>query len=178
MGEIWVKFGQFGGYLELTSESGVKQTAAIPSDVDAGEVTLELAESILRPIAVAGNVEIYLRSGKGWYLSWMSDGDRMTRSLPRALDPLELTSEQALYLYRMPHRLGEYPEVGGLIFLDWGRKGPYVRHELEGRKKHIVARVEMDMEDDWVEVTLQDAIELLQPLIDRAAESGAAKLDK
>jgi DNA topoisomerase I len=176
--EIWVKFGQFGGYLELTSESGVKQTAAIPSDVDAGEVTLELAESILRPIAVAGNVEIYLRSGKGWYLSWMSDGDRMTRSLPRALDPLELTSEQALYLYRMPHRLGEYPEVGGLIFLDWGRKGPYVRHELEGRKKHIVARVEMDMEDDWVEVTLQDAIELLQPLIDRAAESGAAKLDK
>ena len=171
--EIWVKFGQFGGYLQLTSESGVKQTASIPADVVAGEVTLELAESLLRPIAVAGNVEIYLRSGKGWYLAWMSDGERMTRSLPRSLDPHELTPDQALYFYRMPHKLGEYPDIGGFIFIDWGRKGPYVRHEMEGRNKHIVARV--DMEDDWVEVTLEDAVELLQPLIDRAAEADAAK---
>jgi DNA topoisomerase-1 len=174
--EIWVKFGQHGGYLELTLESGVKQTASIPADVPAGEVTLELAESLLRPIAVAGNVEIYLRSGKGWYLAWTADGEKMTRSLPRSLDPMEMTSEQALYFYRMPHNLGAYPKIGGLIFLDWGRKGPYVRHELEGRKKHIVARI--DMEDDWVEVTLEDAVEQLQPLIDRAAEAEAAKSEK
>ena len=44
---------------------------------------------------------------------------------------------------------------------------------MEGRKKHIGARA--DMEDDWVEVTLEDAVELLQPLIDRAAEADAAK---
>ena len=157
----------------MTSESGAKQTASIPADVVAGEVTLELAESLLRPIAVAGNVEIYLRSGKGWYLAWMSDGERMTRSLPPSLDPLELTPDQALYFYQMPHKLGEYPDIGGFIFIDWGRKGPYVRHEMEGRKKHIAARV--DMEDDWVEVTLEDAVELLQPLIDRAAEADAAK---
>ena len=141
-----------------------------------GEVTLELAESLLRPIAVAGNVDIFLRSGRGWYLSWMSDGERVTRSLPRSVDPFELTPDQALYFYRMPHKLGEYPEIGGMIFLDWGRKGPYVRHEMEGRKKHVVARV--DMEDGLVEVTFEDAVELLQPLIDRATEASAVKSDK
>lgn len=171
--EIRVKFGPHGGYLELILESGVKQTASIPADVPVGEVTLELAESLLRPIAVAGNVDIFLRSGRGWYLSWMSDGERVTRSLPRSVDPFELTPDQALYFYRMPHKLGEYPEIGGMIFLDWGRKGPYVRHEMEGRKKHVVARV--DMEDGLVEVTFEDAVELLQPLIDRATEASAVK---
>jgi len=63
-----------------------------------------------------------------------------------------------------------------MIFLDWGRKGPYVRHEMEGRKKHVVARV--DMEDGLVEVTFEDAVELLQPLIDRATEASAVKSDK
>ena len=34
------------------------------------------------------------------------------------------------------------------------------------------------MEDDWVEVTIEDAVEQLQPLIDRAAEAEAAKSEK
>ena len=169
--EIWVKFGQFGAYLELSRDDGAKHTASIPDGVPLEEVTLELAESLLRPIAVESGVEIFLRSGKGWYLSWEVDGERTSRSLPSSINALELTPEQALFFYRMPRRLGEYPEIGGVVFLDWGRRGPYVRHELEGRKKNIVARI--DMEEDWLEFTIEDAVDLLQPLVQRASEADA-----
>ena len=171
-GEIWVKYGQHGSYLELVDEKGKKQTASIPMHIAPSDVDRVVAERLLRPIAVDGLVEIYLRSGKGWYLQWEDGDERRYRNVPKSFDPMNLTEEQVLFLYRMPHELGPHPETGGLVTLDWGRHGPYVRLAREGQKD-IIASV--DQEDDWTEMMLSDAVELLQDPLAKASQKVMAK---
>jgi DNA topoisomerase-1 len=162
--EAWVRFGQFGPYLELGGEQ--RRTANIPTDIAPADVTPDIARALLRPIAERGDTKLYLCCNKGWYLQWNDmDGERRTRSVPASIDALQMTAEQAWALYQMPRDLGEHPETGGVVQLDWGRRGPFFRHRVEG-KKAVVGFIEPQDAEDWIDLTLEDAVEALRPALE------------
>jgi|TARA_Y100000588_G_scaffold390953_1_gene498138 DNA topoisomerase-1 len=164
-GEVaWVRFGAYGPYLEL--DGGHRRTASVPTEIPPTNVTPDIARKLLHPIAEKGDTKIYLCYKKNWYLQWVDmDGERRTRTVPPSLDPLQMTVEQVWSLYQMPRDLGTHPDTGGIVQLDWGRGGPYVRHKVEG-KKADVGVIEGEMAEDWHDLTLEDAVEALRPRLD------------
>ena len=164
-GEVaWVRFGAYGPYLEL--DGGHRRTASVPTEIPPTNVTPDIARKLLHPIAEKGDTKIYLCYKKNWYLQWVDmDGERRTRTVPPSLDPLQMTVEQVWSLYQMPRDLGTHPDTGGIVELDWGRGGPYVRHKVEGKKADVGA-IEGEMAEDWHDLTLEDAVEALRPRLD------------
>ncbi len=50
-------------------------------------------------------------------------------SLPKGVEPTQLTPEMALQLIHLPRTLGNHPETGKPVVVNIGRFGPYVQHD-------------------------------------------------
>lgn len=83
-------------------------------------------------------------------------------SVPKGVDPREVTIEQAVKWLSLPRELGSHPETKNPVLANNGRFGPYVQNGTDYRS--------LKKEDDVYTVTLARAMELLnQPKQGRAS---------
>ncbi|MEI6042416.1 MAG: type I DNA topoisomerase [bacterium] len=73
-------------------------------------------------------------------------------SIPKEVNPAEVTVEQALVYLSLPRVLGKHPESGKNITASIGRFGPYIVHDGDFRSLKT---------DDVYKITLERALEIL-----------------
>ncbi|MCK0069566.1 type I DNA topoisomerase [Kordiimonas laminariae] len=178
-GEIEVKVGRFGPYIEVGSDvEGEKpKRASIPKDMDAGLVDLEKALQLLslprevgahpetgKPITSAiGRYGPYV-AHDGTYAKLESSEDVFTVGLNRAVTLIAETAAKKGGSKTVLKELGEHPEEEGPVRVLDGRYGPYVNH------KRVNATLPKDT--DPQSVTLEQALEWLAA---KAAKKPAKK---
>lgn len=133
-----VRIGRYGPYIERENGDGVVR-ASLPPTMPPSDLTIEEAEQFLRqkdegpePIGLdpeTGLPVFLLRGPYGYYVQLGdSDEEKPKRtSLPRGMNPEDVTFEAALGLLALPRKLGLDPETGDDIYAGIGRFGPYVR---------------------------------------------------
>lgn len=89
-------------------------------------------------------------------------------TLPANLSMNTITLEEALELFRLPRKLGEYE--GALIEVNTGRFGPYVRHAGKF--------VSIPKGEDPLEISLERAVELIQEKRDSEEKSHLKSFDE
>ena len=84
-------------------------------------------------------------------------------SLPKSMDPGEVTLDQALALLSLPRDVGTHPGTGKTIAAGLGRYGPYLRHDG--------SYTSLGPDEDLLTIGLNRAV----TLIDEAPKRGRAK---
>lgn len=163
-GDLVVRVGKFGPYVE-GERDGERLTASLPDGLAPADVAREELEALLE----AGNTDdrvlgihpeadqpVLLKKGPyGFYVQLGDDDQRAPRrsSLPRGVEPGEVTLAVALDLLALPRELGRHPETGNPILANIGRYGPYVQHER--------TFASLTADDDVLTVDLERALVLL-----------------
>jgi DNA topoisomerase-1 len=164
-----IRIGKFGPYL-VKEQNGENLTASLPEDVTPADITNEIADALLAlkkqgPKALGMDPEqglpVYSMIGPfGPYVQLGDAGEdgkkpkRMT--VPKNIDPQQITLEQALDLLSLPRTLGAHPETGKPVKASIGRFGPYVVHEGPAKVYKSVPK-----DKDVLKVDLATALELL-----------------
>ena len=176
-----IRIGKFGPYL-ITEENGESITASLPDDLTPADITNEIAEALFAqkkqgPKTVGMDTDaglpVYSMIGPfGPYVQLGDageDGKKPKRvSIPKHIDPQQITIEQALDLLSLPRTLGDHPDSGKPVKAAIGRFGPYVVHE--GVFKSLPKDV------DVLKVDLPAAVELLKQARPRAAATPLREL--
>ena len=171
--KIVIKVGKYGPYLRR-GEGGADNTVSLPRDLPPADLTLEKALEMFKHKAEASDQEpltrdpatgrnVYLRHGRfGPYLELEQTEEEKEKSkkkphrvsVPKGVDPADLTEETAQKLIALPRTLGKHPESGEEIAAGLGRYGPYVKQGRDYRNL-----------DSWrtaLEIGLQEALEILK----------------
>jgi DNA topoisomerase-1 len=164
-----IRIGKFGPYL-VKEQNGESLTASLPDDLTPADITNEIADNLLAlkkqgPKALGMDPEqglpVYSMIGPfGPYVQLGDAGEdgkkpkRMT--VPKNIDPQQITLEQALDLLSLPRTLGVHPETGKPVKASIGRFGPYVVHEGPAKVYKSVPK-----DKDVLKVDLAMALELL-----------------
>ena len=116
-------------------------------------------------------IAVTLRRGPyGWYVqrgAGFAGAKPERRSVPRAMEPEDVTLEVALGLLALPREVGLHPASGGPILAGIGRYGPWLRHG------HIYAAIPDD--DDVLTIGLNRAVHLITEKEVRESRSRGAK---
>jgi len=182
-----VRIGRYGAYLEVDSEEGVVK-ANIPLDLTPADLSPEQVQTLLRqktegPDKIGFHPEtgepIYQMIGPyGPYVRLGDESETNPKpkraSLPKGVNPQDVTLEMAVNLLALPRLLGTHPDTGAKIQANLGRFGPYVVHDQgkEGKDYRSLKK-----EDDVLTVTLERALELLnEPKVGRRSKASAIPL--
>src|SRR5262249_12380332 len=175
---IRVRIGRYGPFVQR-GEGGAGNTASIAEDVTPADLSVEQAIELLkakaegpRPLGtdpVSGK-QVYLMTGRlGAYVQLgetpekekgsKAPAGRKTEkpkraSLPRNISESDITFEKALELLSLPREVGKHPDDGQPILANFGRFGPYVKHNDEFRS--------LSDEDQVFAISLDDAVALLR----------------
>ncbi|MDJ0735335.1 MAG: type I DNA topoisomerase [Nostocaceae cyanobacterium] len=168
--DVKVRIGKYGAYLEQENGDGVV-TASIPRDLTPADLDPKKVETLLRqktsgPDQVGRHPEtgepIYMLIGP--YGPYVQLGDKTEEnpkpkqaSLPKGVNPENVTLEMAVGLLSLPRILGTHPETGATIQANLGRFGPYVVHNSKEGKDYRSLKAG----DDVLTVTIERALELL-----------------
>jgi DNA topoisomerase-1 len=169
--EAKVRVGRYGPYIEV--ENGEEPVrASIPADVPPADLDKSQIERIIKqkvegPDKVGIHPEhgepIFLRIGPyGPYVQLGESTDDNPNpkraSLPKGMQPDDVTLETAVGLLALPRKLGFHPDTGAPIKAGQGRFGPYIVHE-QGKEGKDYRSLKGD--DDVLTVSLDRALELL-----------------
>jgi len=164
-----IKIGRFGPYVvrDEKDEEGEEVKASIPEDIPPADLNEENIRDILETQQkgpqslgqhpVTGE-NIYCLIGRyGPYVQLgETPEDKKIKpkraSVPKTIDPKNITLPQALDLLSLPKELGMHPETGKPIVANLGRFGPYVVHEKDYRS--------LKKDDNVFTVDLKRAMEL------------------
>ncbi|MCB0718321.1 MAG: type I DNA topoisomerase [Bacteroidetes bacterium] len=140
-GDHVIRVGRFGPYVEKMVD-GEPVRSSIPEDLAPADVTREILEELLEGSADGDTVlgihpeadmPVLLKKGPyGFYVQLGDDdqeGKPKRQSVPKGINPTELTFEKAVDLLALPRKLGEHPESGKDVLANIGRFGPYVQHQ-------------------------------------------------
>jgi DNA topoisomerase-1 len=166
-----VRIGRYGAYIEAENGDGPVK-ASIPQDLTPADLDSERVETLLRqksegPDKVGLHPEtgepIYLLIGTyGPYVQLgevTEDNAKPKRaSLPKGMNPSNVTLEIAVNLLALPRVLGFHPETGAKIQANLGRFGPYIMHDQGKVGKDYRS---LKGNDDVYTITLERALELL-----------------
>lgn len=164
-GRLSLKIGKFGAFIGCSNYPECRYTRPF-----GGQTTEESAEEEpdLRELGTdpASGEEVVLRKGPyGWYVQAGKDAPKPKKgekkdkaaarrtSLPRGMNPADVTLDQALALLALPRTLGVHPETGQEIQAGIGRFGPYLK--IGSSFKSLTAA------DNVLTVDLPRALELL-----------------
>jgi DNA topoisomerase-1 len=182
-----VRIGRYGAYLEVDGDEGVVK-ANIPLDLTPADLNQEQVQTLLRqktegPDKLGFHPEtgepIYQQIGPyGPYVRLGDESETNPKpkraSLPKGVNPQDVTLEMAVNLLALPRLLGTHPDTGAKIQANLGRFGPYVVHDQgkEGKDYRSLKK-----EDDVLTVTLERALELLnEPKAGRRSKASATPL--
>lgn len=182
---VKIRIGKFGAYLEAENGDDVV-TASIPRDLTPADLDPEKVEKILKqktegPDQVGIHPEtaqpIFMLIGPyGPYVQLGEKSEENPKpkqaSLPKKVNPEDVTVEMAVGLLSLPRKLGEHPETGASIQANLGRFGPYVVHNAKDGKDYRSLKAG----DDVLTVTFERALELLsEPKKGRGSRSKTKK---
>ncbi|MBW3571860.1 MAG: type I DNA topoisomerase [Gemmatimonadetes bacterium] len=178
-----VRIGRFGPFAE-TEADGETYTASLPEGIAPADLTAEQVSQLMRAKAEGpdvlgkdpetGKPVLMLQGRFGPYvqLGEAEEGSRAKpkrASLPKGMNPAEVTLEFALRLLSLPRTLGTHPETGKEIQANVGRFGPYVVHDGDFRS--------LAKTDDVYTVDLARALELIsQPKAGRGQRAAVEPL--
>ncbi len=163
-GDYVVRVGRFGPYAEGRIE-GETLTTSLPDGLAPADMTeadlhklLEhgnAADETLGPDPETGQPMLLKRGPYGPYLQ-LGEGEAgkpKRVSLPKGLEPGEVTLGMAAELLSLPRTLGSHPETGEKVLANIGRFGPYVQ---QGRTFASIPK-----DEDVLGIALTRALELL-----------------
>ncbi len=176
-----IRVGRYGPYLEKLL-NGENLTASLPAEISPAEITNELAEKLLKqklegptPIGMhpeEGLPVFVLHGPYGYYLQLgevTEEGPKPKRvSLPKNLEPEQVTLELALDLLSLPRTVGQHPETEKVVKAGIGRFGPYVLHDK------VYASIPKDK--DVLTIGLDDAVDLIKNKRGRGAATPLKEL--
>ena len=164
-GTYLVRVGKFGPYVEI-SHNGERLTASLPEEIAPADLTRERLEQIVgeaneedRLLGIHPVAEQPVLLKRGPYGPYVQLGDDEQKakpkriSLPRDVQPGEVSLRTAVELLELPRELGEHPETGKPILANIGRYGPYVQHGS--------TFASLSSDDNVLEIDLERALELI-----------------
>ncbi len=154
---IYLKNGRYGYYFE--TETGIR--AALPRTINPEDVTPEIAVQTVtdkmkseEPLCTLENGDIvYYKVGRyGPYFQVTNGDDKRNIALPRTFNKEEASDEEVTLLVSLPKAIGDHPETGEEITLNFGKYGGFVK---SGDKTHSIGSMNL------TEVDVEKAVELL-----------------
>jgi DNA topoisomerase-1 len=167
-GEVVLRVGKYGPYVERTTASGDTEKGNVPADLAPDELTLALAEQLLaapsgdRALGVdpATGLSVAARSGRfGPYVTELPPEDAPKSWKPRRGSLLEgmtvdsVTLEDALRILALPRTVGTDPD-GRLVQAAKGRYGPYVVRVVDDKPDYR----NLPSDEAIFTVTLEEAL--------------------
>jgi DNA topoisomerase-1 len=155
-GELGIKLAKNGAFIGCSNYPDCRytvplavQTAETMDAAAAGPVELGKAEDGVTPITLRkGPYGHYVQLGEG------AEGEKPKRqSIPKGIEPNDVTIEQARKLLSLPRTVGDHPETKKPILAGIGRFGPYLQHD--GKYKSI------PKDDDVLMIGMNRAMEIL-----------------
>lgn len=177
-----VRVGRYGPFLEA-EEDGETYNASLPDDLAPADLDDETANKLIelkkmgpKPIGMhpEEGLPIFVLSGPfGPYLQLgevSEDSEKKPKrvSIPKNIEPTEISLETAINLISLPRRVGHHPEDNRVVNAGIGRFGPYVQHA--GKYKGL------GKEDDVLTIGLDRAVELLKQAKTRSAPTPIKEL--
>ncbi|MEM9154288.1 MAG: type I DNA topoisomerase [Cyanobacteria bacterium P01_F01_bin.33] len=162
-----IRIGQYGPYIH-TSRGEEDINASLPGSIAPADLDVEQVERLIRekiegPEELCTHPEtqepIYLRSGPYGPYVQLGNGDPEQKkkpkrvSLPKKLNPAEVTPDVALGLLALPRLLGQHPDTDKSVRAGIGRFGPYI--VCDGDYRSLKAG------DDILTIALPRALEML-----------------
>src|SRR5215218_1881997 len=161
-----VRIGRFGPFVE-TEENGATVTASLPDGMAPGDLSSEQVERLVRAKTEGPDVlgvdpesgkPVLMMEGRfGPYVQLGEATDDVPKpkraSLPKGMNPVDVSLEAALRWLSLPRTLGRHPDDGAEVKAGIGRFGPFVVHGNDFRS--------LEKTDDVYTVPLARALELL-----------------
>ena len=163
-GRLGLKLGRNGGFIGCSGYPECAFTRPLtvnPKDADgpAGPRAMGEDPETGEPVTLRkGPYGFYVQAGEA------REKQKPKRvSLPKSMDPEEVTLDQALALLSLPRDVGTHPGTGKTIAAGLGRYGPYLRHDG--------GYTSLGPDEDLLTIGLNRAV----TLIDEAPKRGRAK---
>jgi DNA topoisomerase-1 len=166
---VRIRIGRFGPFVQV-AEGGPGRTASLPDDIAPADLTVDKALELVRVKAEgprslgvdpATAMNVYVMNGRyGAYvqLGETPEGKKAEKpkraSLQSGMTEQTITLEEALKLLSLPREVGLHPDDSQPIVTNFGRFGPYVKHNDEFRS--------LEAEDDVFSISLDGALALLR----------------
>jgi DNA topoisomerase-1 len=180
---VRIRIGRFGPFVQV-GEGGPGRTASLPEDVAPADLTVDKALELVRAKAEgprtlgvdpATGQNVYVMNGRyGAYvqLGETPEGKKAEKpkraSLQGGTTESTVTLEEALKLLSLPRVVGLHPDDNEPILANFGRFGPYLKHNDEFRS--------LESEDDVFGISFDAALALVRaPKVSRRRGQGAQK---
>jgi DNA topoisomerase-1 len=166
---VRIRIGRFGPFVQV-GEGGPGRTASLPDDIAPADLTLDKALELVRakaegPRSIGTDpttgMNVYVMNGRyGAYvqLGETPEGKKAEKpkraSLQGGMTEQTITLDDALKLLSLPREVGVHPDDGQPIVTNFGRFGPYVKHNDEFRS--------LESDDDVFNVSFEQALALLR----------------
>jgi DNA topoisomerase-1 len=166
---VRIRIGRFGPFVQV-DEGGPGRTASLPDDIAPADLTLDRALELVRAKAEgprslgvdpATAMNVYVMNGRyGAYvqLGETPEGKKAEKpkraSLQAGMTEQTVTLDEALKLLSLPREVGVHPDDGQPVVTNFGRFGPYVKHNDEFRS--------LESDDDVFKISFDQALALLR----------------
>ncbi len=154
-GRLSLKLGKFGAFVGCSNYPDCRFTRPLVATGD-GAGGADMEPQVLGKDDASG-LDVSRRHGPyGPYvqLGEAEDGEKPKRvSVPKGMDPNEISLETAVALLALPRDVGLHPESDKMIQAGVGRYGPYI--------KHAGAYVSLASDDDVLAIGLNRAVALM-----------------
>jgi DNA topoisomerase-1 len=180
---VRIRIGRFGPFVQV-AEGGPGRTASLPDDIPPADLSLEKALDLVRVKAEgprtigvdpATEMNVYVMNGRyGAYvqLGETPEGKKAEKpkraSLQAGMTEQSITLEEALKLLSLPREVGLHPDDNQPIVTNFGRFGPYVKHNDEFRS--------LESEEQVFGISFDDALALIRaPKVSRRKQATQKK---
>jgi len=166
---VRIRIGRFGPFVQV-AEGGPGRTSSLPDDIAPADLTLDKALELVRAkaegprslgIDPASNMNVYVMNGRyGAYvqLGETPEGKKAEKpkrsSLQAGMTEQTVTLEEALKLLSLPREVGLHPDDNQPIVTNFGRFGPYVKHNDEFRS--------LESDGQVFNISFDDALALMR----------------
>ncbi len=134
VGQLSLKVGRFGAFIGCSNYPECRFTRQLKTGNGDGngEAVAAASDTVLGTDPETGST-VYLKSGRfGPYIQ-LGEGENGGKpkraSIPRGIEPAQVSLEYALKLLALPREVGIHPESGKTILAGFGRYGPYLEHD-------------------------------------------------
>jgi DNA topoisomerase-1 len=186
---VRIRIGRFGPFVQV-AEGGPGRTASLPDDIPPADLSLEKALDLVRAKAEGprslgvdpkNGLNVYVMNGRyGAYVQLGETPESSTKvrgaksekpkraSLQAGMTEQTVTLDEALKLLSLPREVGLHPDDNQPIVTNFGRFGPYVKHNDEFRS--------LESEDQVFNISFDDALALIRaPKVSRRRQATQKK---